>query len=189
MDNVQMNVGFGPSDLKYCLPFSCPFLVVSFFCLMDPSKITIRNVRVLNKKARRDTTCGMIHSTRPDIVSYMKQRKLLSLDIWCYPCLEVILVIFFSQWLAHVYGGFLSWKGLNCMVLQIRTNIYSISTQFDHVSGTPWWFNEVYGPQLDDQKVQFLNDLHTIRSTCSSPWVASGVSILYIELRTRTTKS
>ena len=73
------------------------------------------------------------------------------------------------------HGGILvAWKGATCKVLQTRVDSFSVSVQVDHISGTPWWFTGVYGPQPDDQKLQFLNELRTIRSACFGPWIIGG---------------
>jgi hypothetical protein len=37
-----------------------------------------------------------------------------------------------------------------------------------------WWFTGVYGPQLDEHKIQFLNELRLIRSKCLGPWIIGG---------------
>jgi endonuclease/exonuclease/phosphatase family metal-dependent hydrolase len=39
---------------------------------------------------------------------------------------------------------------------------------------TAWWFTGVYGPQLDGQKIEFLNELREIRGLCDGPWMLAG---------------
>lgn len=48
---------------------------------------------------------------------------------------------------------------------------FSASVQFD---GVNWWFTGVYGPQEDENKIQFLQELKDIRALCSGPWVLTG---------------
>lgn len=52
-----------------------------------------------------------------------------------------------------------------------RIDIFSVSVQFD---GVNWWFTDVYGPQEDENKIQFLQELKDIRALCSGPWVLTG---------------
>ena len=62
------------------------FLVVlTFMCLMDPSRILIWNVRGLNSSSRQDSLHSLVDSSRPDIVcvqetkiSDMSRRVILS---------------------------------------------------------------------------------------------------------------
>jgi hypothetical protein len=39
---------------------------------------------------------------------------------------------------------------------------------------TPWWISIVYGPQDDEEKVAFLDELRHIRATCAGPWLLCG---------------
>uniref|UniRef100_A0A452Z0F7 Endonuclease/exonuclease/phosphatase domain-containing protein n=1 Tax=Aegilops tauschii subsp. strangulata TaxID=200361 RepID=A0A452Z0F7_AEGTS len=40
--------------------------------------------------------------------------------------------------------------------------------------GTPWWLTVVYGPQLDDDKVAFMQELRDIRDECPGLWMLCG---------------
>ena len=40
--------------------------------------------------------------------------------------------------------------------------------------GNEWWFTGVYGPHLDADKLQFLQELRDIRSACPGPWLIGG---------------
>jgi exonuclease III len=142
---------------------------------MDLSKIIIWNVRGLNKKARRDAVRQTIVSTQPDLVCLQETKKasisrfmvmsLLGSEFDHFICLPAL----------GTRGGILvAWKGDTCKVLQTRVDSFSVFVQVDHISSTPWWFTGVYGPQPDDQKLQFLNELRTIRSACFGPWTIGG---------------
>jgi hypothetical protein len=43
---------------------------------------------------------------------------------------------------------------------------YSVSIQFSPTDGQPWWLTCVYGPQGNDDKIQFLQELRNIRDAC-----------------------
>ncbi|WVZ63805.1 hypothetical protein U9M48_013410 [Paspalum notatum var. saurae] len=40
--------------------------------------------------------------------------------------------------------------------------------------GRTWWFSGVYGPQEDEDKLVFLQELRDIRASCSGPWAVAG---------------
>lgn len=41
-------------------------------------------------------------------------------------------------------------------------------------SGDDWWIPVVYGPQGDDLKTQFLEELTVRRMACPGPWMVLG---------------
>jgi hypothetical protein len=59
-------------------------------------------------------------------------------------------------------------------MLQTRIDNFSVSAQNQQQDGVAWWFTGVYGPQLDEHKIQFLNELRLIRSQCLGPWMIGG---------------
>ncbi len=142
---------------------------------MDPSKILIWNVRGLNRKARRDVVRTMINDTRPDIVC-LQETKMAAISRFL---LMSMLGIEFDEYLVlpaiGTCGGILlAWKGNICKVVQSRIDTFSVSAQFQREGGTAWWLTGVYGPQSDDLKIQFLQELHTVRAACDGPWMIGG---------------
>jgi hypothetical protein len=71
-------------------------------------------------------------------------------------------------------GILLAWKGNVCQYLSSRVDTFSLLVQFAHEEGDPWWFTRVYGPQSEVVKIQFLDELHMVRQTCTCPWVVGG---------------
>lgn len=51
----------------------------------------------------------------------------------------------------------------------VRMDTYSTSVQFSNVDGTKCWLTGVYGPQLDVDKLLFLQELHSVRAECIGP--------------------
>ena len=45
---------------------------------------------------------------------------------------------------------------------------------FSEQQGRNWWFTGVYGPQRDDEKALFLQELRDIRALCNGPWLLGG---------------
>jgi exonuclease III len=62
----------------------------------------------------------------------------------------------------------------------MRVDVHSVSVQFDQLDVSPWCFTGVYGPQSDELKIQFLQELRNIRMACTSPWAVGGdFNIIY----------
>uniref|UniRef100_A0A452YJM3 Endonuclease/exonuclease/phosphatase domain-containing protein n=2 Tax=Aegilops tauschii subsp. strangulata TaxID=200361 RepID=A0A452YJM3_AEGTS len=38
----------------------------------------------------------------------------------------------------------------------------------------PWWMSVVYGPQEDEEKIAFLQEIRDIRADCPGPWMLCG---------------
>jgi hypothetical protein len=55
-----------------------------------------------------------------------------------------------------------------------RVDTYSASVLFSEQQGRNWWFTGVYGPQEDDEKVMFLQELRNIRALCNGAWLLGG---------------
>jgi len=47
-----------------------------------------------------------------------------------------------------------------------RIDNYSLSIQFSPNNIQPWWLTCVYGPQGDDNKLLFMQELRCVRSAC-----------------------
>jgi hypothetical protein len=37
-----------------------------------------------------------------------------------------------------------------------------------------WWLTCVYGPQGNDEKIAFLQELREVRNVCLGPWMVAG---------------
>jgi exonuclease III len=142
---------------------------------MDLPKVLIWNVHGLNRKARGDVVCDMVGSTRPDIVCLQETKKAA---ISCRMVMSMLGADFdeFVVLLADgTHGGvLLAWKGSTCQGLNTRIDTFSLSVQFAHEGGSPWWFTGVYDPQADVQKLQFLQELRLVRQACIGPWAVGG---------------
>jgi hypothetical protein len=73
------------------------------------------------------------------------------------------------------HGGILiAWKGVVFQVISSRIDNFSVLVQFAGMDGMNWWFTGVYGPQDDERKIQFLQELLDFRTLCSGPWLLTG---------------
>ena len=55
-----------------------------------------------------------------------------------------------------------------------RVDAHCPSIQFLPADGEPWWLTCVYGPQGNDEKINFLQELRSICTHCQGPWVVAG---------------
>jgi len=58
---------------------------------------------------------------------------------------------------------------------QLSVGKFSVSVLLTANDGTePWCLTGVYGPQPDADKVEFLNELRSIQTSISCPWMIAG---------------
>ena len=65
--------------------------------------------------------------------------------------------------------GALSW-----VLLERPGWMLTVSVQLCPANGNAWWLTCVYGPQHDQNKIQFLQELRDIRAQCFGPWLVVG---------------
>lgn len=72
-------------------------------------------------------------------------------------------------------GGIITaWRHYLGPALSSRSDSHCASVQFCPRGGQPWWLTCVYGPQGNDNKIVFLQELRNIRAACHGPWVVVG---------------
>lgn len=62
----------------------------------------------------------------------------------------------------------------NCLDIATRVDTYSVYVHFAEQERRNWWFTKVYGPQEDEKKILFLQELRDIQSLCIGPWLVAG---------------
>jgi mannosylglycoprotein endo-beta-mannosidase len=72
-------------------------------------------------------------------------------------------------------GGILiAWRSCLGMVSARRVDTFSASVQFNSDNRGSWWLTCVYGPQDNQAKIQFLQELRDVRAQCTGPWMVAG---------------
>jgi exonuclease III len=72
-------------------------------------------------------------------------------------------------------GGILvAWQSALVSVSATRVDKFCLSVQLNFVDGHSWWHTTVYGPTVEEQKEEFLEELQAIRTACPGMWVAAG---------------
>jgi exonuclease III len=125
---------------------------------MDPSHILVWNVRGLNSAARRDTVRALVDSSKIDIVC-LQETKLTSVSRQLV--LSMLGCDFDNNFVflpsVGASGGILiAWRNRLGTIGASRLDSHCISVQFCPDDSTAWWLTCVYGPQDNQEKIQFL---------------------------------
>jgi hypothetical protein len=71
-------------------------------------------------------------------------------------------------------GVLVAWRRALRTTGQHRIDSFSVSVQFCPDGGQAWWATWVYGPQGNEEKIQFMQELREIRTQCHGPWMIAG---------------
>ena len=119
------------------------------------------NVRGLNGRARRNVVREFVVQERPTLVCIQETK----LSMICNALANKILGTAFDYVFlptVNVSGGILlSWSVIALTVSDVARGRFTLSAKLSKIgmSSDPWWITVVYGPQLDNDKVQFLEEL------------------------------
>lgn len=151
--------------------------------MADNYNILVWNVRGLNARGRRDVLCGVCAEAMASVVCVQETK----LDVISPFLVSEMLGGRFSSYVflpsAGASGGILlACRGPELVCSHYHTGVYSVSAM---ITGAPdqasWCFTAVYGPQPDAEKVEFLEELRSIHSTLSCPWLVAGDFNLLLE--------
>jgi exonuclease III len=142
---------------------------------MDSNGILIWNVRGLNDRAKRDSIKSLVLDTMPSIVC-PQETKLSSISDF-----DIITILgstysnfIFSPAIGTRVGILVAWRDRNLSTGVSVIKEFSVSVQFQLLSGQLWWFTGVYGPHQDNLKLAFLQELGVVRNECEGPWIIAG---------------
>jgi exonuclease III len=144
-------------------------------CLMDPENFLVWNGRCLNSSARQDAVRTLVQSSKADIVCLQETkmavvpvRTLLSMLGSEFSCTMELPAIGAS-------GGILvAWKQSLGATDVRQIGNHSVTVQFCPEGGQAWWLTCVYGPQGNEEKVQFMQELREVRTACQGSWMIAG---------------
>jgi len=144
---------------------------------MNPSKLLCWNVRGLNSKAHHDTVRTLVNSGRFEVVC-LQETKMAGIS---RGCILSLLGSEFSHWIelpaVGASGGILvAWRHELGPATAFRSDTFSLSVQFSPASSQAWWLTCVYGPQGDDNKILFIQEIRTVRAASPGPWLLLGDS-------------
>ena len=142
---------------------------------MNPCNILFWNVRGLNSRARQDSVNTLVRALKVDVVCIQETKIEGSAQGTLLSTLGSAFSHFVELPSVGASGGILvAGKNFLGPAADVRVNNYSISVQFSSPLGPTWWLTCVYGPQGDDNKLLFLQELRDVRAACHGPWVLLG---------------
>jgi hypothetical protein len=71
-------------------------------------------------------------------------------------------------------GILLAWKSREVSITDPLFTTNALTAKVSSPASPSWWISVVYGPQDDDDKVAFLEELRTVRADCPGPWMICG---------------
>jgi exonuclease III len=72
-------------------------------------------------------------------------------------------------------GIMVAWRTSSWSAPHTHVSSHALLLKLQHrVVASPWWITVVYGPQGDQEKLLFMDELRAIRSAHARPWVMCG---------------
>jgi len=143
---------------------------------MDPSHILIWNVRGLNSVNRQDAVRTVVNSYKIDVVC-LQETKMTTISrqlVLSMLGIDVDNNYIFLPSTGASGGILIAWRSCLGSVSASRVDTFSTSVQFNSDSRGSWWLTCVYGPQDNEAKIQFLQELQDVRVQCTGPWMVAG---------------
>ena len=96
-----------------------------------------------------------------------------------HSCILSMLGSDFPHWVelpaVGASGGILvAWRHDLGPATTTRLDNFSLSVQFSPANSQAWWLTCVYGPQGNDNKVIFMQEIRDVRSACPGLWLLLG---------------
>ena len=135
----------------------------------------IWNVRGLNSRARRNVVRELVDQENISLLS-LQETKLQD-------CTESVVLEtcganfdFVFKPAANTCGGILlAWRRDTWAVTSPVIRSFSLTVKLTLLqSNLTWWYTSVYGPQSDQEKMLFLDELKEVRAACPGMWLLCG---------------
>jgi exonuclease III len=142
---------------------------------MDPSKNICWNVRGLNSSSRQSAVRELVSSFRAEVVCIQETKieEISRFSVLSWLGADFADFVFLPS--VGASGGIMvAWKSHLGFTGASRIDNHSVSIQFRKENGTCWWLTCVYGPQDDQEKVMFLQELRYNMNVCNGPWLVVG---------------
>jgi exonuclease III len=143
---------------------------------MDLAHILFWNVRGLYSSAQQKSLRNLVSSMNIDVVCIQESK----MSVCSHRVIQSMLGIdFYNNFIClpaiGASGGIvLAWRSRIGAILASRIHSFSTSVQFSSPSGVHWWLTCVYGPQGNDAKIAFMQEIRDIRAQCAGPWLIGG---------------
>lgn len=122
------------------------------------------NVRGLNDRARRSVVQGLLSLYRPSLVCLQETKVSCFCNVLATETLGSAFDYDYVPSFGVVGGILLGWNRDEWTIADVHKESFFISARLTRAgSPVPWWITVVYGPQEDQEKVEFLDGLLRFR--------------------------
>jgi exonuclease III len=149
---------------------------------MDNTIVISWNVRGLNDRARRDTVRTLVDDIHPSIVCLQETKLAVIPQHLVFAMLGISFADFAYLPASNTRGGILiAARAADVSISDVLVGCYSLTVRVrpagqdqNAENDRSWWLSSVYGPQDDNDKALFLEEIEAIRDECPGPWALSG---------------
>lgn len=147
-----------------------------FLVSMSRLSVLVWNVRGLNNPAKRRAVKESVVNSHASVVC-LQESKLEVVDLLV---IHELCGLDFDDFVAlpasHTRGGVIvAWKGSVFRGSQVHLGQWSVTAKLEWIAGNHSCFlTSVYGPQDDNEKILFLEELAEIRGICGEVWLVAG---------------
>lgn len=136
----------------------------------QPSKILVWNVRGLNSPARRSSIYQVVSNANPAIVCFQETKlEVVSPEIVRH-CLGNRFENFDYLPAVGTRGGLLiAWDATMAVVSNPHRTMNALTVLVKPTGGGQWWLTGVYGPQSNEDNIEFMQELVDIRDLHAGP--------------------
>lgn len=140
-----------------------------------PLKVLVWNVRGLNTPARRTAMSHVVNAAKPSVVCFQETKmEHVTVEVVAQCLGNKFETFYFLPSIGTRGGILLAWDASTVSLSRPHYTDNTLTALVKPVEGREWWITGVYGPQLDHQKVDFLQELVEIRDLHAGPWVVLG---------------
>jgi exonuclease III len=133
------------------------------------------NVRGLNDLAKRHAVREYVASLRVNLVCFQETKLDVIDEYIVLQCLGPAFDGFVYLPAVETRGGILlAWDSSVLDIDSFSFDSYAITRESKTKDNARWWITTVYGPQREDDKINFLTELTERRSLYPGPWVVVG---------------
>jgi exonuclease III len=129
----------------------------------------------LNDPAKRDAVREFVSSLRVSVVCLQETRLDVIDDFIVMQCLGPSFDGYVYLPAVETRGGILlAWNKAIVNIERVSYGEYAITGEVIPRDLNRWWITTVYGPQSNEDKLRFLQELTERRSVCPGPWLLLG---------------
>ena len=149
---------------------------------MECNNVLVWNVRGLNGRAHRDAVHMLVDQETVSLLC-LQEIKLDTVDDTLISTMLGTAFDYSYLPAVHTCGGILvAWRRDTWSLANVELAKYSITAQVTTTStARSWWLTVVYGPHLDRDKPEFLQELKDIRQARQGRWLVYGDFNMYYQ--------